>query len=331
MAPQNLLFLVNIGRREQAPESELLQQFEQALQGRVPKYRLLPCDCKETAEREIASGLQDGIDTIWIGGGDGTIHHVLNYTYGEPISYGIVPMGTVNALARALHIPEDPLEAVNYLLDAIPTPIDVGEVGGHRFLCYASVGIHALIFHQVSSDLKKKWGKLAFWESAVRTLWHKSQLPRFTIEFLPYHSPIEAGGDEPKDVLRETGFSFVLSNVSNYAGFNIVMDSKPHGAGYLELHNFRRNRFRTFVKWFTKLKLMSRKNSAPFDGVTLHRLTSCVVTSRHSLSVQADGEPLQVQDPRRLEFRCLPGAARILLRRPEAQSLLSPDTQSDDL
>jgi len=324
----NVLFLVNVGRREAAPAEELLQQFEERMQGRLARYKIVPCDCKETAETHIQRGVEEGLDTIWIGGGDGTIHHVLNYTFGKKLTYGIVPMGTVNALARAIGLPEDPLEAVDYLLASTPTPMDVGEVNGNYFLCYASVGMHAMIFHEISPELKKKWGKLAFWESGFRTAWKKSQLPRFTIEFVPLELQ-ERGAPSP-ELLRETGYSFLLSNITNYAGFNILLGEKAHGSGYLELHHFRRKKFKTFVKWFARMKLKGEKRSAPEEGMTLHRLDHAIVTAKMPLSVQADGEPLQLKDRMRLEFRCYKGAIPLLLRRAEAKSLLTPEPLPDN-
>lgn len=129
----------------------------------------------------LAEAVRDGYDSLWIGGGDGTINHILNATVGQFASYGIVPMGTINGLARALGIPRDPLEAVQWLLDGEPTSLDLGMVGDRYFVLYATIGFHAAVFHGTNPRLKRLVGRAAFFAAGAVEACRAGGLPQFKI------------------------------------------------------------------------------------------------------------------------------------------------------
>lgn len=62
-------------------------------------------------------------------GGDGTINEVINgmVPVRSDSCFGFIPFGTVNDLARALHIPRSPQGAIRMLEQAKRTTIDVGK------------------------------------------------------------------------------------------------------------------------------------------------------------------------------------------------------------
>jgi len=310
-----VLFLINSKRRDQGPDSVLLRQFDEILKASGIDYRTELCESLEQSRTCIESGLVEGFDTIWIGGGDGTLNHVLNCTYGRNVVYGIVPMGTVNALARSLGLPIDPVQAVRYLLEAKPVPMDIGEVDRHHFFTYATVGLHAAVFHNINVDLKKRWGKLAFWESAAKTVWNKSRLPRFLMEMELADAP------PGEHIIRDYGYSLTISNLANYAGWSTITRERPASPGYFELHHFRKNRLMPMFIWFTLLRLLGIEKSRPQSGQIFRLIRWVEVRSHRKLSVQIDGEPIDLPDRKRLRFVCLNDAVKIMLRDPEAINL----------
>ena len=310
-----IFFVINLKRREQNPCSDMLQRFRELLDGSGHEYRIYEADEPDVTATAILGALDEGFDTLWIGGGDGTLNHVLNTTFGRNVTYGIVPMGTVNALARALRLPADPVETVEYLLNAQPVATDVGEVNGHYFFTYATVGLHAAIFHNIDEQLKKKWGWLSFWESAARTLWKKSTLPRFVMEMELADSP--HGGS----IRRDYGYSFTLSNLANYAGWSTITAENPASPGYFELHLFRRNRLWPMFIWFAFLRLFGIEKSRPNQGQLFDLIKWVKVRSHRKLSIQVDGEPIKPADRRNLNFTCHNDSIRLLLQGAEAASL----------
>ena len=82
---------------------------------------------------------EKGRDVICMGG-DGTINEVINgmVPVGSHSAFGFIPFGTVNDLARALHIPRSPQGAIRMLEHAVKTKIDVGKIND-RYLDRKSV------------------------------------------------------------------------------------------------------------------------------------------------------------------------------------------------
>lgn len=316
------LFIINKARRDAGPDDALINNMRDAIQASGQDIEMCLSSSIEETDRHIDAALESGTKALWIGGGDGTLNHALNYTCGHDLVYGIVPMGTVNALAQALKIPPDPLDAVDYLLTATPTPIDIGQVEKdgkkYYFFTYATVGIHAAVFDNIDTRLKKRWGKLAFWESGMRTLWRRSRIPRFDIKMQladDHHDDID---DPHRDgtIVDDHGYSFTLSNVANYSGFGMFTNEDPLSPGYFELHNFRQNKIGPMLVWYALLKFFGREKSRPASGQILRRVNWINVKANRRLSLQVDGEPLKPKS-RKLRFSCVDDGAKLLLRNDE--------------
>lgn len=306
-----ILFLINVGRRDEGPPDELLGEFQSLLDSSGHIYKIVTCGSIGESNACLDELVRKkDFDTLWIGGGDGTLNSILNKTFGEKITYGFVPMGTVNALVRSLGIPEDPVDAVKYLLEAEVIPLDVGQCNELYFFTYASVGIHAAVFHNIDVELKKRWGKLAFWESGIRTIWQKSKLPKFRMQLEVV--------DENTGRLRteyDMGFSFVLSNFANYAGFGLVMDSNPGNEGMFDLHSFRKRALGPMFMWYAVLKLIGFRKFDKESGNLHRKVTECIMRSKRKVSVQIDGEPIKPKNRKELRFACLKGACQVLLKK----------------
>jgi len=83
------------------------------------------------------------IDTLIIGGGDGTQNLAAGKLAGKGIALGVLPFGTVNLLGRDLGIPLEIEDAVKALAAAAPTRIDLGEVNGRLFHSLLGLGFFA--------------------------------------------------------------------------------------------------------------------------------------------------------------------------------------------
>src|SRR5215510_2420166 len=84
---------------------------------------------EETANRGHAAALacramRDGVDVVIALGGDGTVNEVANGLLTDGVhdavpALGVVPAGSTNVFARALGMPNNPIEATGALLDAL--------------------------------------------------------------------------------------------------------------------------------------------------------------------------------------------------------------------
>jgi len=89
----------------------------------------------------LEAALATDAPVVIVGGGDGTVRSAATRLEGTDRVLGILPLGTLNLLARDLGIPLDPAEAAAALGRATPRAIDVGEVNGEIFLCQSVIGL----------------------------------------------------------------------------------------------------------------------------------------------------------------------------------------------
>jgi diacylglycerol kinase family enzyme len=89
----------------------------------------------------IAKALASPADVIVAAGGDGTVTALAEALVGTDKSLAILPLGTINLLARDLHLPLQLDQAVSAIHKLEPRRIDVGEVNGRAFLHKVVVGL----------------------------------------------------------------------------------------------------------------------------------------------------------------------------------------------
>lgn len=80
-------------------------------------------------------------DILVVGGGDGTIRSGASRVIGTGVALAILPLGTINRLARDLNIPVEPGEALRALASSAYRYIDAADVNGHIFLCNSMLGL----------------------------------------------------------------------------------------------------------------------------------------------------------------------------------------------
>lgn len=103
---------------------------------------------------------------VIVAGGDGTIEDVASELVGTKTALGIIPLGTMNNLARSLGIPLDISDACELIAAGITRPIDVGRVreadkpqNGY-FLETAGLGLSGIALPAGQDAHKGRWGKL---------------------------------------------------------------------------------------------------------------------------------------------------------------------------
>ena len=100
-------------------------------------YIVEPRDIKAAFNKALAAAP----DILVVGGGDGTIKSAATRLIGTSAALGILPLGTVNRLARDLNIPIEPGAALRALANGSFRHIDAADVNGHIFLCNSMLGL----------------------------------------------------------------------------------------------------------------------------------------------------------------------------------------------
>ena len=140
----------------------------------VPKSLKAP----ERARQAVA----EGADLLFIWGGDGTIQRCVDAVAGEAVNLAILPAGTANLLANNLGVPINLSAAVDVGLHGDRRQLDVGVLNGERFAVMAGVGFDAIMMRDADSELKGRFGRLAYVWTGVRATHMTSRNVRIEID-----------------------------------------------------------------------------------------------------------------------------------------------------
>lgn len=263
-----------------------------------------PLDGGDIGERAEAL-VKAGAPLVIAAGGDGTQSAVAGAVANSDTTMGVLPLGTLNHLARDLAIPFDIKEAAAIIAAGHRRRIDIAELNGRRFINNSAIGLYPLMVLDRDSQQKRlgRSKRLAMLVASFRTLW------RFHDERLRLH----VNGSEAE--LLDTPLLFVGNNDYSVAlpaagqrerlddGRLCVMVMRKKGAAGL-------------------VAAMSRSLvglTRPDDMVRLDDVTELrVVSSKRRLMVSIDGETCAFRTP--LDYRIRPAALTVIAPSPEQPS-----------
>lgn len=126
-------------------------------------------------------------DLLIIGGGDGTIHSVINHIDIAQTTVAIIPLGTVNNFARSLRIKNHDVKgALEAVRSGATKTIHLGKVNGHHFTNLSAIGVSVKVAQNVSDKTKRVFGRLAYYFQGIyEILTHKSFLCELEIDNQP--------------------------------------------------------------------------------------------------------------------------------------------------
>ena len=142
--------------------------------------RRFEVDAYSTSARDSGIGLAadlaaGGADIVVAFGGDGHVNEVANGLADTDAALAIIPGGTMNVFARALQIPLDPMDAINWLArnhDGASRRVPLGKMNDRYFTFSAGCGFDAEAAERVERYVpsKRRFGELFFYWSAFRVL-----------------------------------------------------------------------------------------------------------------------------------------------------------------
>jgi len=133
-----------------------------------------------------------GVDTVVVGGGDGSVSTAGTVLAGSGKAMGVIPLGTFNLFARSLRIPVGMDAAVDSIPGWRPAAVDVGEMTdgqgrSHLFLHHVSFGFHPRFIETrdavpYASRLGKMLASLRVWGRTMKSLHRMSMTVRGDVE-----------------------------------------------------------------------------------------------------------------------------------------------------
>ena len=135
------------------------------------------CDVRFVKPRNLAQAVDEAVrsgpDALLVAGGDGTVSRLLPHLAAAGIPVGLLPLGTLNLLARDIGL-EGPLEDMLAQLARVqPAMVDLGEVNGNLFHSNAGLGFFARMAREREGARQAiPFSKmLGFTLAAVRSVW----------------------------------------------------------------------------------------------------------------------------------------------------------------
>jgi diacylglycerol kinase family enzyme len=250
----------------------------------------------DTVTKAIKTAAKKG--RVVVAGGDGTVSCAAQQLAGSDAELGLLPLGTLNHLARDLGLPTDLDEAAKIAATGKATAIDVAEVNGHVFVNNASIGLYpTMVRTREGLQDDKGWPK---WLSALPAAYA-------ALERLPHHRlRIDLGQGERSIV---TPLLFVGNNVYSLDRSEIGQRASLT-EGKLSVYAVAQ-RGRLALLWFAARALVGRAHRE-LDFITLGECETLKVwSSGNSIEIALDGEVQRLDSP--LEFRIRPGALKVVV------------------
>lgn len=254
--------------------------------------------------RDLAASAAERGETVVAVGGDGMAGALAGVTAAGAASFGLIPAGRGNDLARVLGIPNDPAAAAAVIAAGHQRRIDLISVsvpGQPETVVVGSVyaGLPS-VAGEIANATKGLPAAIVYHVSALRAL-ARWQPVRFTL----------SGG-------AEHDFHGYAVVVANNAYFGAGMRVAPPAAiddGQLDIVLMRQAPKLTFVRALLKIKDGSH---VTLPEVTLDRAAEVTLTMSKDLPAAADGEPLACATP-------LPAGTPLRIRvLPRVLSVLAP-------
>ncbi len=248
------------------------------------------------AER-VARAVASPADTIVAAGGDGTITALAAALVDSAKSLAILPLGTVNALAKDLKVPLDLAAAVASLATATPQKIDVGEVNGRIFLHKVVVGF----IPGVAAGREHIRGN--------QTMAAKLGLLRYFFRRLARARRIAVVIDtDTNDARAERVQAVAIASNAYNEGFGQFFHRENLDRGTLTLYVLKHFAFADFVRLTGGMLLGRWRDDA---ALRVESITAATIRSHKALlKVMFDGEVETMRTP--LVFRIRPLALSVL-------------------
>lgn len=267
-------------------------------------------ECSGEATQLAWKARDQGMGTVFVVGGDGTINEVINGLAESPVALGVLPGGTGNVWAKALGLPtRSPLhwsplvDAVKALLPGSIRRIDLGRANGRYFLQWTGIGLDAEVTYAMEPRTRRQRRLGALLYLVVGAI--------AAANLVGTRTRIRIDGQ----AIYRRSILIVISNSQLYGGKVRIATDARLDDGLLDVDIFAGSGFgsalRTTLGVITGLHVRDPQHSF-YRGRTIE------VTADQPIAVHVDGEP----------FGTTPLYCEVV---PRALSVLIPQYTSADL
>ena len=176
-------------------------------------------------ERFVLEAVQNGVERLIIGGGDGSVNEIVHAMAKLPRDkrpkLAILPLGTANDFATACEIPLESLTALRLAGTGTSTSIDIAKANDRHFVNIATEGFGAQITAETPVELKNFLGGGAYTLMGILK----------AINFVPYKGRMKT----PDLDTEETGVIAAVCNGKQAGGGQVLAPNAFINDGLLDV------------------------------------------------------------------------------------------------
>jgi len=275
-----------------------------AIAGRGLEVEVFVTERPGHARELAAAAIDEGASTVIAWGGDGTVNEVGSAAAFRNVTFGIIPSGSGNGLARELRIPFDPLRAIDVALGGRECWIDAGELDGRLFFNIAGIGLDAHVARRFAAPARARRG---FSRYLVLTAWE-------LLRYRPDRHTVYADGA----TLRICPLLIAIANARQYGNGAIIAPDARLTDGRLDVVVVAQR-----PAWKTLLQVprLFSGQLARVPDVAMRAAVDIHVTAAGPVVYHLDGEPHV--GGARLQARPRPRALRVAIAADAAPELLA--------
>lgn len=232
--------------------------------------------CEGDAIQAARVAVERKFDLVIAVGGDGTLNEVVSgiAKFEDRPKVGLIPMGTTNDFARAVHIPRDINKAVNIILKGDSIPVDIGLMNDDRyFINIAGGGRLTELTYEVPSKLKTVLGQMAYYLKGIEML-PSIRSSRVRIEY-------------DGQVFDDSAMMFLIGLTNSVGGFEKLAPDASINDGKFTLLILKELNMAEFIR-VASLALRGEHLSDPH--VIYAKASKITVTTEERVLLNLDGE-----------------------------------------
>ncbi|ASV67010.1 diacylglycerol kinase [Cytobacillus sp. FSL W7-1323] len=251
--------------------AEVLEKFERA--GYETSCHATTCEGDATKAARLA--VERKYDLVVAAGGDGTINEVVNGLAEQEFrpQLGIIPTGTTNDFARALHIPRDVEAAADIIVKGEKIPVDIGRMDKKYFINIAGGGRITELTYEVPSKLKTMIGQLAYYLKGI--------------EMLPSIKPADVTIEFDGKIFEGEAMLFLVALTNSVGGFEKLAPDASINDGMFTLLILKKTNLAEFIR-IASLALRGEHVNDPH--VIYAKANRIKVYSKDPVMLNLDGE-----------------------------------------
>lgn len=219
--------------------------------------------------------IERGYDLVIAAGGDGTIYEVVNGLADaeKRPKLGIIPVGTTNDFARAIHVPRSVEAAVDIIAAGHTMPIDIGKMNERYFINIAGGGRLTELTYEVPSKLKTMLGQLAYYLKGM--------------EMLPSIRATEVTIEYDGKIFEGEIMLFLVANTNSVGGFERLAPDASLNDGMFTMLILKKTNLADFIRIATLAIRGEHVNDRNVIYVKANRIK---VTAKEKMQLNLDGE-----------------------------------------